>query len=275
MQLAYITDIKTLIKFHKENRDSVSPDAVIKRFTELIGEDSEGMFTDYCEEYTEKFVIPVLEGKLNDFDVVRASQKKVEEDFIRRNLVEGCTLLEIGCGPGRIPFTFHRDGRISKIYAFDFCKAMIAKAEELRKRFGVGDNVVFFRADVTNLPPLNLQRPVVATCVYGTYGNIPPHKRPAALANITRNADILLLSVYNARKLGSARDYYSRLDLSNGVHEIADESGERTYFLAPSGFITTWFTEAGLRSELEAAGLEPEIEDTGEMLLARCEIKRK
>jgi SAM-dependent methyltransferase len=226
--------------------------------------------------YSEKFVLPSLSGEPCSDPVVGA-QKETEEEFVRGELLPGCAILDAGCGPGRVPALFHSDPRVRSIHAFDFSSEMLEIARELVSGFGAEGKVKLFLADMRAIPDLGLAAPVIVTCLFGTYGNIPAEKdRVEALRRMHANAHggKVLLSVFNAEKVGDAREYYAGIGHGAGadLRELRDVEGGRVFFVSPgTGSFSVWFEERGLRAEIRKAGLEARIRRDGEMLLAVIE----
>ena len=275
--LGQMTDAKAALNIYLSNREGKDEEVFFDRYFELLEHDTESFFTGIVNWYTSKIVLPVLFEKTRELDKVVGSQREIEENVIGRELLEGCTILDIGCGPGRIPFLFHDHPKVKRVYAFDISKGMIKMAEQIKNKLGLGDKISFFRADVINLPKLKLKGPVVVTCSYGTYGGIRRLKdRIAALRSIKKNADKLVISAYNMKHIGKAKDYYNNLNEEDleGFVEIRSKEGDKTYITSPTtSFFSTWFTEEGLRREFEMAGLNPRIEDHGEQLIAVCDLR--
>ena len=73
------------------------------------------------------------------------------EELIYRSIFsdQNLSILELGCGAGRISFSLWDLG-FKKIIATDFSKEMIGRARSINRTFGTG--VVFEKQDATNLP---------------------------------------------------------------------------------------------------------------------------
>ena len=73
------------------------------------------------------------------------------EELIYRSIFsdQNLSILELGCGAGRISFSLWDLG-FKEIIATDFSKEMIGRARSINRAFGTG--VVFEKQDATNLP---------------------------------------------------------------------------------------------------------------------------
>lgn len=73
------------------------------------------------------------------------------EELIYRSIFsdQNLSILELGCGAGRISFSLWDLG-FKEIIATDFSKEMIGRARSINRTFGTG--VVFEKQDATNLP---------------------------------------------------------------------------------------------------------------------------
>lgn len=246
---------KDLIEFYIANKLAISQKTFIHKYASLLGS-TEKCFSDMSDWYTRTYILPLFgHSEINP----RFKFVEKEKEFIESYLPKGSTLLDVGCGPGRIPLTFCNNSKIKKILAFDFSAEMIKKALELKTRFAPSARIDFFRGDITTLPKLQLASPVVITCMFGTIGNIPKYEdRITALQNMKRSAGTILLSVFNMNEIEGARKYYGSIADSWGEFiEVLDESGEKTYFLFPkSGLFTTWYTKKGVKEELKEGGLK-------------------
>ncbi len=256
--LSTINNTQDLIDFYLEHKLAISQRAFISKYASLLGS-TEKCFSDMSNWYVNTYILPLLEhGNIDP----RFKFVKKEGKFIESNLPRGCALLDVGCGPGRIPLTFYHNPNIKKILAFDLSAEMVKKAIELKARFAPLAKINFFRGDITSLPKLQLSKPVVITCMFGTLGNIPKYEdRIIALQNMCSSATAtgkILLSVFNMNSLDETRDYYKSIADSWGNYlEVLDESREKTYFLfSKSGLFTTWYTKKGIKEELREGGLK-------------------
>jgi arsenite methyltransferase len=127
---------------------------------------SPGSYTVFSEDYSH------LEGYNPDADLSLGCGIPVEFALIK----PGDHILDLGSGAGNDCFVARAltgdDGYVTGI---DFTEAMVAKAEENRKRLGY-TNVAFVRGDIEEMPlPDNSFDVVVSNCVL----NLVPDKRKA------------------------------------------------------------------------------------------------
>ncbi len=127
---------------------------------------SPGNYTVFSEDYSH------LEGYNPDADLSLGCGIPVE--FAR--IKPGDRILDLGSGAGNDCFVARAlTGEEGYVTGIDFTEAMIAKAEENRKRLGYA-NVGFVRGDIEEMPlPDNTFDIVVSNCVL----NLVPDKRKA------------------------------------------------------------------------------------------------
>ncbi len=127
---------------------------------------SPGTYTVFSEDYSH------LEGYNPDADLSLGCGIPVE--FAR--IKPGDHILDLGSGAGNDCFVARAlTGENGYVTGIDFTEAMVAKAEENRKRLGY-TNVGFVRGDIEEMPlPDNSFDVVVSNCVL----NLVPDKRKA------------------------------------------------------------------------------------------------
>ena|GEM_PF-3872467 len=278
-EFSIIQDLNTLVNYYLEHKTAISEALFIDRYRQLIGYSTEECYNHFADWYMNFCVLPILKNETTNS--VIDSQLLLETNFITENLIDGCTLFDVGCGPGRIPYLFHNNPKVKKILAFDISSTMLRKAQELKKQLDYGGDITFFRADVVNLQRMHIEEPVVATCMFGTLGNIPREEdRVAALKNIKQNIynGKILLTVFNMNAVEQAREYYQKTSASGGygldIVEISNSTKTKTYFVSPaSKFYSTWYTKKGIKEELKKAGLKGKIDVNDELILVTCNIK--
>jgi ubiquinone/menaquinone biosynthesis C-methylase UbiE len=277
-EFSKIQDLHTLVHFYLEHKPAISEELFIDKYIRLIGYSTEECYSGLADWYANFCVLPILREEQTDS--VIDSQLFLERKFIEQNLMDNCTLLDVGCGPGRIPCLFHNNPQVKRILAFDISSAMLRKALELKKQLGYNGKITFFRGDVVNLQKLQLDSPVVATCMFGTLGNIPrENDRVTALTNLRQNAGHgrILLGVFHMGAADKAREYYQKTSASGGyghnILEITNKTKTKTYFISPlNKFYSTWYTRRGIKEELQKAGLKGKIKVADELILVKCDI---
>ncbi|MDP7282210.1 MAG: class I SAM-dependent methyltransferase [Candidatus Undinarchaeales archaeon] len=276
-EFAGIRSPTELTKYYLEHESIIPSKTFIKKYITLTSNSTEECYTSAADDYTKHCVMPIL-NKEENLDPIIKAQLEMEEKFIEDHIIDGCTLLDVGCGPGRIPFTYHKEPKIKKIYAFDISRTMLTKAQELKKILKVNGKITFFRADAVNLQKLQLKTPVIATCMFGTIGNIPlGDDRVTAFKNIKENipSGHFLFSVFNRDKIEKARDYYKKHGNVYGedIVEIRNDADDKTYFFSPTTkFFSTWYSKEAILDELAQAGLKGKIHAEKELILVRCDI---
>jgi len=279
MTAKLLEDFRTLgelTNFYLQNKNSMSQWHFFDRFSKLAGcASTELHFTgDEVGSYTSMFVLPMITGEPYAYPIIRA---QIEHDlrFISANLPNDCTIVDVGCGPGKVPLLFHDDPRIKKILAFDASKDMVEKARELCDEYANSSNIHLFRADVIDMLPLEVEDPALVTCMFGTLGGIIKREdRIKALRNMARMAkgNTLLISVFNNSEIRSGIEYYKAIGEWNPNLVMLDaDDGDKTFFFSPANkFFTTWYSREGISRELEAAGLNGEVTTIDEQHYIRC-----
>lgn len=127
---------------------------------------SPGTYTTFSEDYSH------LEGYNRDADLSLGCGIPVEFALIK----PGDHILDLGSGAGNDCFVARAlTGEEGYVTGIDFTEAMVAKAEENRKRLGY-TNIGFVRGDIEEMPlPGNTFDIVVSNCVL----NLVPDKRKA------------------------------------------------------------------------------------------------
>lgn len=108
-----IKDPEDLAEFYFEHELDISQKLFFNKYFKLVGRSTEECFSSIADWYADVIVLLILQ-KEEISDPVIKSQKVLEERFIERNLMENCILLDVGCGPGRIPPRFTVTQRLKK-----------------------------------------------------------------------------------------------------------------------------------------------------------------
>jgi len=246
----------------------------LKKYSKLLGFTSTAshFVGKEVEDYTHDFVLPLINKSKNSYPLIK-DQIEVDSQFIEKHLVNGCTIIDAGCGSGKVPLLFSRHKKVKQILAFDASQDMINKAIELCNQHAAMEKIKIFKENLISMDAQEYEKPIV-TCMFGTLGGIIQKKdRIKALKNLkkmSRNGT-LLLSVFNNENIQKALNYYAHIgEIGNGL--IMINSKNRTYFLNPKNkFFTTWYSKKGLVEELNLAGLNAKINTIGEQYYVKCE----
>ena len=168
---------------------------------------------------------------------------QAEIDLLNDTILEGMTVIDVGCGTGR-HLAMLRD-RILIGVGVDCEHAYILEAH---RAVGVG-HVHFVTGDATRLPVR--ARFDFATCLTNTWGTMSDKK--AVLNEMRRCAPRprkRLLSVYAEASIPARREWYRRLG-----HVVVEESAE--CLITEGGFRSEHFTEARLQSLVGDCAVRP------------------
>ena len=168
---------------------------------------------------------------------------QAEIDLLNATIVEGMTVIDVGCGTGR-HLTMLRD-RMRLGVGVDYEHAYILEAH---RAVGVG-HVHFVTGDATRLPVR--ARFDFATCLTNTWGTMSD--KEGVLNEMRRCAPqprTRLLSVYAEASIPARREWYRRLG-----HAVAEESAE--CLITAGGFRSEHFSEARLRRLVGACTIRP------------------
>ena len=148
-------------------------------------------------------------------------------------IVEGMTVIDVGCGTGRHLALLRERLRIG--IGVDYDHAYIVEAH---RRAGAG-HVHFVTGDASALPVRATFD--VATCLTNTWGTMSDKAGVLnEMRRLTPNARMRLLSVYAEASVPARREWYRRLG-----HAVVDESDE--YLVTEGGFRSEHFSETRLR----------------------------
>jgi ubiquinone/menaquinone biosynthesis C-methylase UbiE len=158
-------------------------------------------------------------------------------------IVEGMTVIDVGCGTGRHLARF-RD-RLRLGVGVDYEHAYIVEAH----RRASSDHVHFVTGDATRLPIRAAFD--IATCLTNTWGTMSDKNgvlsemRRLAPGNRTR-----FLSVFSETSIAARREWYHRFG-----HHVAEESSE--YLMTKGGLRSEHFSEARLRALVGDCTIRP------------------
>jgi ubiquinone/menaquinone biosynthesis C-methylase UbiE len=159
---------------------------------------------------------------------------QAESELLNDIVVEGMSMIDVGCGTGRHLAMLHDRLRIG--VGVDYEHAYIVDA---RHRAGAG-RLHFVTGDATCLP-VRVQFDF-AICVTNTWGTMNDKK--GVLNEMRRcvpQPRMRLLSVFAEASVAARREWYRRLG-----HTVVQESAE--YLMTDGGFRSEHFTEERLRS---------------------------
>ena len=168
---------------------------------------------------------------------------QAEMDLLNDIVVEGSSVIDIGCGTGRHLAMF-RD-RLRTGLGVDYEHAYIVDA---RRRAGA-DRVRFVTGDATRLPVR--AHFDLAICMTNTWGTM--NDKRGVLDEMRRCAPrpgTRLLSVFAEASVPARRDWYRRLG-----HAVVQESAE--YLMTDGGLRSEHFTDTRLRSLVGECAIRP------------------
>ena len=133
---------------------------------------------------------------------------ELEEEEIYALVKEGSTVLEAGCGKGRI-INLLKD-KCARIVGIDFVPEI---AKETAERFKGYANVEVIQGDVTDMPYIPDNRFDYVLCTFNTLGTIPePHDRKAVeeFKRVVKPNGKIVLSVYSKEALEEQLALYEK-----------------------------------------------------------------
>ena len=168
---------------------------------------------------------------------------QAEIELLDDIIVDGMTVIDVGCGAGRHLALLRERLRIG--VGVDYEHASIVEA---RRRAGAG-RLHFVTGDATCLPIRACFD--VATCLTNTWGTMSD--KPGVLNEMRRTAPkprMRLLSVYAEASIPARREWYRRLG-----HMVVEESEE--YLMTEGGFRSEHFSETRLRELVGDCTIRP------------------
>ncbi len=168
---------------------------------------------------------------------------QAEIELLTDIVVEGMSVIDVGCGTGR-HLAMLRD-RLRIGVGIDYEESYLVQA---RHRAGDG-RVHFVTADATSLP-IGAQSDL-AICMTNSWGTM--NDKTGVLNEMRRCVPHLrmrLLSVFAEASIASRREWYRRLG-----HTVVEESAE--YLMTDGGLRSEHFTETRLRSLVGDCTIRP------------------
>jgi ubiquinone/menaquinone biosynthesis C-methylase UbiE len=168
---------------------------------------------------------------------------QAEIDLLNDIVVEGMSMIDVGCGTGR-HLTMLRD-RLRTGVGVDYEHAYIVNA---RRRAGAS-RLHFVTGDATRIP-IKAQFDL-AVCMTNTWGTMSDQKGVLnEMRRLVSQPGARLLSVFAEASVAARREWYRRLG-----HTVAQESAE--YLMTEGGFRSEHFTEARLKSLVGDCAIRP------------------
>jgi SAM-dependent methyltransferase len=167
---------------------------------------------------------------------------QAEIDLLNDIVVEGMSVIDVGCGTGRHLAMLRP--RLRRGVGVDYEHAYVVEAH----RTGAG-RLHVVTGDATRLP-IRTQFDL-AICMTNTWGTM--NDKRGVLNEMRRcvlQPGMRLLSVFAEASVAARREWYRRLG-----HTVVQESAE--YLMTEGGFRSEHFTEARLRSLVEDCTIRP------------------
>lgn len=166
-----------------------------------------------------------------------------EIEYLRKVIVQGMRVLDIGCGTGR---HLHLLGdRLGLGVGVDYERSYVAEAQ---RRLD-GHNIHFVAADATAIPLATEFD--LAICLTNTWGTMSDKDRVLReMRRLAPRPGTRLLSVYSEDSLPARHEWYRRLG-----HIVTQETDD--YLETEEGFRSEHFSEARLRRLVGICSIRP------------------
>jgi ubiquinone/menaquinone biosynthesis C-methylase UbiE len=195
-------------------------------------------------------------------DVELNAALKAEEKFIAKRVHNGSTLLDVGCGTGRLLEVLAKS--LSRAVGIDYKKKMLDMAEKKLKGF---HNIELLEANVYKIPfPDDSFDYVICTC--NTFGNFDqPGVALDELLRVVKPNGEVILGVYSENALPVQLRTYRAIGL---IVDRYDSEKVKTH----EGLVSKRFSRATLEELAKAHGANAAIQDLTPIFRAVVLTKR-
>jgi len=196
-----------------------------------------------------------VEKFYNEFDFERIitgdPPKPIQEflegeiDFIKKQILPGKKILEIGCGYGRLMEILSENAE--KVVGIDYSKRLL---EEAKKRLSRKENTKVFLMNAKNLE-FNDESFDYVVCLDNSFGNMPGIESQVLkeMIRTCKSGGEIIVSVFSENAVETQIENYKRI----GLKEIRDD-GKAIH--TKEGLYSRRFTKEDLKNLFKEAGLE-------------------
>ncbi len=173
-----------------------------------------------------------------------------EIKFLRKNIPAGKTVLEIGCGYGRLLHVLA--SRAKKVVGIDFSRPLIQKAKYfLGEKCIKNADIYFMHADKLKFTKNMFD---FTLCLDATFGNMPGIELAVLkeMKRVTKRDGKIVLSVFSESAKAAQIENYRRIGLT-GIHDNGSS------VLTNEGLYSRRFTKEELKNLCSDAGLKCKI----------------
>ena len=187
---------------------------------------------------------------------------QAEEEFLRALPETADSLLDVGCGSGRILEALA--GRTRRLAGIDLVHANLLHS---RGRVRSRPDLLLAEADALSMPFRDSSFAAVAVMI-NTLGNFGPAQR-ALLAEMSRVGGKVVAGCYSLEAEDAQREWYAVLQAEGLLGPVDEDRSDRVRFVSKDGYVSERFDEGRLGSLFRAAGMGAQIfRPIPELLLA-------